>query len=947
MNIDIVSIKKRNGEISTFDKNKIAKAINKAFIQATREDKMIVAEAICDIVIRELQLMSINRENFIPDVETVQDLVEKHLMVSGFLDVAKGYIIYRFEHQKIRDAKKEENLEKLEENKLKVSKKGGRLENFSETKLKKSLSYVVLGHEKSVSVDQIVSQLKMEIFDGISTSDLNKALIMVTRSMIEQDPAYSYVASHILLRQLYEDTIAADMDWTKFDSLYREAFKGHIIKGVEIGMLDSRMNTFNIERLSNSLVLNRDYDFEYLGTQTLYDRYLLRDSHLGGQLIETLQGFWMRVAMGLAIAEPAESRDDRAIEFYEVMSTMRFVPSSPTLFHAGTKHPQLSSCYLNSVGDTLESIYKVYGDNAQLSKYAGGIGTNWTNVRASGALVKGTGIKSNGIIPFIKIADSSTVAINRSGRRRGAACVYLENWHYDFEEFLDLRKNTGDERRRTHDINTAAWISDLFMKRVEEDGNWTYFSPEEVPLLTETYGKEFADNYTKYEAMIATGEISLHRTVKAKDVWKKMITMLFETGHPWVTFKDPSNIRSPQDHVGIVRCSNLCTEITLNNNLEETAVCNLGSFNYVSHMNGNKLNIDMVRATVKTGMRMLDNVIDINFYPTVEAKTSNMRHRPVGLGIMGFHDALYKMNINFDSEAAVIFADESMELIAYNAIYASSELARERGTYETYKGSKWDRGLMPNDTIRLLEQSRDESIEVSKGGKLDWALVRQNVHDYGMRNSNCMAVAPTATISNIVGSIPCIEPIYKNIYVKSNMNGEFITINSYLVEDLKALGLWDYEMVGLIKYHDGSIKNISQIPTHIKDKYKEVFEIDPRWLIRSAAYRGKWIDQSQSLNIYFSGSSGKDLANVYQYAWKMGLKTTYYLRSLSASQVEKSTVSTTEYGSTHKREVNLNSQPVTPEVSFANVVNSNENVINNKATYNITKAPEATCDGCQ
>ncbi len=957
MNIDIINIKKRNGEISIFDKNKIANAINKAFIQATREDKMPVAEAIADIVLRELQLMSISKENFVPDVETVQDLVEKHLMVSGFLEVAKGYIIYRFEHQKIREEKKIEDLGKLEENKLKVAKKGGRLESFSESKLKKSLSYVVRGHEKAVNVDQIISQLKMEIFDGISTSDLNKALIMVTRSMIEQDPAYSYVASHILLRQLYEDTIAKDIDWSKFDTLYREAFKGHITKGIELGVLDTRMSSFDIDKLSKHLKLERDYDFEYLGTQTLYDRYLLRDSHLDSKLIETLQGFWMRVAMGLAMAEPMESRDDRAIEFYEVMSTMRFVPSSPTLFHAGTRHPQLSSCYLNSVGDDLSNIYKVYGDNAQLSKYAGGIGTNWTNVRASGAIVKSTGIKSNGIIPFIKIADSSTVAINRSGRRRGAACVYLENWHYDFEEFLDLRKNTGDERRRTHDLNTAAWISDLFMRRVETDGDWTYFSPEEVPMLTETYGKEFAGHYAEYEAKALKGEIKLFRIVKARDVWKKMITMLFETGHPWITFKDPSNIRSPQDHVGIVRCSNLCTEITLNNDLNETAVCNLGSFNYVPHMNGNRLDIDMVRATVKTGMRMLDNVIDINFYPTDEAKTSNMRHRPVGLGVMGFHDALYRMNINFDSEAAVIFADESMELIAYNAIYASSELARERGAYETFKGSKWDKGLMPNDTIRLLEQSRDETIEVTKGGKLDWAVVRQNVHDHGMRNSNCMAIAPTATISNIVGSIPCIEPIYKNIYVKSNMNGEFITINSYLVEDLKALGLWDYEMIGLIKYNDGSIRNIPQIPAHIKEKYKEVFEIDPRWLIRSAAYRGKWIDQSQSLNIYFSGSSGKELANVYEYAWKMGLKTTYYLRSLSASQVEKSTVSTTEYGSTHKRETNtntnLNSQPTVPSVSFSKinndvpVSNASEDSKDKSTTYSITKAPEATCDGCQ
>ncbi len=957
MNNIINSIKKRNGEIVDFNKSKIVEAINKAFINVTREDKRPVAEAIAEIIMRELSLRSISKENYIPEVETVQDLVEKHLMVSGFLDVAKHYIIYRFEHQKIREEKKADDIEKLEENKLKVTKRDGSMQPYSETKLRKSLNYIVADYEKSVDANLILNQLKTEIFDGISTKDLNRALIMVTRAMIEQDPAYSYVTARILLRQLYHDTIAEDLDWSRLDELYKEAFKGHIIKGIEKGILDTRMRGFDMNKLAEALVIKRDMDFEYLGVQTLYDRYLLREADLGSDLMETLQGFWMRVAMGLALAEPESERTARAIEFYDVMSTMRFVPSSPTLFHAGTTHPQLSSCYLNSVGDSLESIYKVYGDNAQLSKYAGGIGTNWSWVRASGALVKGTGIKSNGIIPFMKIADSSTVAINRSGRRRGAACVYLENWHYDFEEFLDLRKNTGDERRRTHDMNTAAWISDLFMRRVEVDGDWTYFSPEEVPMLTETYGEEFARHYESYEAMAAKGEIKLFRTIKARDLWKKMITMLFETGHPWITFKDPSNIRSPQDHVGIVRNSNLCTEITLNNNLEETAVCNLGSFNYAVHMIDNKLNVDMVKSTVITGMRMLDNVIDINYYPTAEAKVSNMRHRPVGLGVMGFHDALYKMNINFDSEAAVIFADESMELIAYYAILASSELARDRGAYQTYKGSKWDRGLMPNDTIGLLEKSRHEMLEITKTGKLDWALARQSVHDYGMRNSNCMAIAPTATISNVVGSIPCIEPIYKNIYVKSNMNGEFITINSYLVEDLKNLGLWDYEMIGLIKYNDGSIRNIPQIPAHIKDKYKEVFEIDPRWLIRSAAYRGKWIDQSQSLNIYFSGTSGRELANIYEYAWKMGLKTTYYLRTLSASQVEKSTVNASEYGSTHKRtdsnienKVNLNSSPVVNVASMASIVNvisTESKNLSETTAYNITKAPEVTCDGCQ
>lgn len=965
---NLTQIKKRNGDIVDFSMDKIVNAINKAFINVTRSDNPGVANAIAEIVSRELELEAMGKDAYIPTVEHTQDLVEKHLMVAGFLDVAKHYIIYRYEHQKIREDIKAENLEKLEENKLKVVKKDGSKESFSELKLKKSLEYVVRGYENVVDVDGLVNQMKLEAFDGMTTREITKALIMVTRSKIEEDTAYSYVASRILLRQLYEEVIGEHVDFANLNKEYKDTFIKNIKYGLSAEQLDTRMGEFDLEKLSAALVPERDNDFLYLGTQTLYDRYLVRDASRDGKCIELLQGFWMRIAMGLALLE-GDRKNEKAIEFYHAMSEMRFVPSSPTLFHSGTRHPQLSSCYLNSVGDSLESIYKVYGDNAQLSKYAGGIGTNWTSVRASGALVKATGIKSNGIIPFLKIADSSTVAINRSGRRRGAACVYLENWHYDFEEFVELRKNTGDERRRTHDMNTAAWISDLFMQRVHENGDWTLFSPDEVPLLTESYGAEFSKNYKQYEDDAKAGKIKLYKTMKATELWKKMITMLFETGHPWITFKDPSNIRSPQDHAGIVRNSNLCTEITLNNNLEETAVCNLGSFNYAKHINNGKYDTELVAKTIKTGMRMLDNVIDINYYPTKEAKVSNFRHRPVGLGVMGFHDALYMLNINFDTEDAVKFADESMEVISYHAILTSSELAREKGKYESYKGSKWDRGMLPQDTIKLLEESRGETIEVSKGGKLDWAHVRQHIADFGMRNSNCMAVAPTATISNITGAIPCIEPIYKNIFVKSNMNGDFITINSYLVDDLKRLGLWDYEMIGQIKFHDGSIKNIPGIPIELKEKYKEVFEIDGKWLIRSAAYRGKWIDQSQSLNIYFNGTSGRELAEVYSYAWKMGLKTTYYLRSLGASQVEKSTVNASEYGSTHKRGNNLNSSPEAPQVSIPTAstmapvavttpdAKISEPVVVNKPittpegavkkVYNITRAPEATCDGCQ
>jgi len=534
-----------------------------------------------------------------------------------------------------------------------------------------------------------------------------------------------------------------------------------------------------------------------------------------------------------------------------------------------------------------------------LSKWAGGIGTSWSKLRGTGAYIKGGGMNSQGVLPFLKIANDVTVAISRSGRRRGATCVYMENWHIDFEDFLELRKNTGDERRRTHDMNTASWVSDLFMKRVREDGSWTLFSPDETPELTETYGRQFEKLYEQYEEMAEKGELKLTKRVQARDLWKKMLGMLFETGHPWITFKDPSNIRSPQDHVGVVHNSNLCTEITLNTSADETAVCNLGSVNYVRHITDGKFDEEKIKETVTTAMRMLDNVIDLNFYPTVEARNSNMRHRPVGLGIMGFQDALYMLDIPFGSEDCITFADTSMELISYYAILGSSELARERGAYESFEGSKWDRGLFPIDTIKLLEEERGMATGIDRTERLDWSIVRNSVKQYGMRNSNTMAVAPTATISNIAGSIPGNEPIYKNIYVKSNISGDFIVINTYLIDELKRLGLWSAKMLEMLKYHDGRLANIDEIPQELKTKYKETFEIDMRWLIRAAAVRGKWVDQSQSLNIFYKGSSGKEVSELYQYAWELGVKTTYYLRTLAASQVEKSTVGT---AGTHLRE---------------------------------------------
>ena len=981
-------IKKRNGEMVPFDGDKIERAVKKAFISVTREDKAPVAKHIAELVAKELELEAITREGYVPTVEHTQDLVEKHIMGAGFFDVAKAYIIYRYERTKEREEEKMETLEKVEEGGLYITKKNGKKEKFNLEKVRKSVMHVINGYEKEINVEQIVAQIKLEVYEGMPTREISKALVMTLRSMIEQDPVYSYVASRMILAQINEDLLGDSLNYKNIETQYRESFTVSIKKGVERGLLDARMVDFDLPRLSQALVRSRDELFMYLGSQTVYERYLVRDVEGDGKIMENIQSFWMRISMGIALAEKELDRTTRAIEFYEVMSTLRFVPSSPTLFHSGTKHPQLSSCYLNTVGDSLESIFKVYADNAQLSKWAGGIGTNWTSVRASGALVKKSGIKSNGLVPFLKIANDVTVAINRSGRRRGATCVYIENWHYDIDEFLELRKNTGDDRRRTHDMDTALWISDLFMKRAETDADWTLFSPDEVPELTETYGDVFEKHYERYEKMAKEGTIKVSKVIKARDLWRKMITMLYETGHPWITWKDPSNIRSPQDHAGVVHNSNLCTEITLNNSLEETAVCNLGSLNYQRLMLDGKFDVDAVAATTKTAIRMLDNVIDVNFYPTVEAERSNMKHRPVGLGLMGFHDALYMMDINFDSEEAVAFADESMELISYHAILASSELARERGTYGSYKGSKWDRNIFPVDTIALLEKSRGVEIPVAKTGKLDWTPVRASVKQYGMRNSNTMAMAPTATISNIVGSIPCIEPIYKNIYVKSNMNGEFIIVNPYLVNDLKALNLWDFEMIGLLKYNDGSVKDIPAVPARLKDKYKEVFQIDPSWIIKSAAHRGKWVDQSQSLNIYFAGTSGRELANIYEYAWSLGLKTTYYLRSLGASQVEKSTVNASEFGSTHKRDAGADAQAsaigfssgivasqmaipdqgtvqvhvekevvsirseVVPIPSFVTTVHtkkSEQAVMAQKPQqkYKITVMPEATCDGCQ
>lgn len=944
-------IKKRNGDVVSFDPAKIMTAMRKAFAAENVSVDESILTQMTDRVVAKLDALIAGEQ--VPTVEQVQDLVEETLMERGYFRVAKHYILYRFEHTKER---KEQVVREIEENKLLVEKRDGRTEPFSRDKVRASLAFFVRGYETDVDLEDIVRQVEMEVYDGIKTDELAHLITFVLRARIERDPAYSVVAARQLCARLYKEVVGKDaLAGDAFEQAYRDAFARNMNVAVEEGKIDAAMLGYDLERMAAALVPERDDLLRYLGVETLHDRYFIRDKKK--RVLEAPQYMWMRVAMGLALNEA--DKEARALEFYEVMSSLRFVPSTPTLFHAGTPHPQLSSCYLNVVEDDLNHIFKVFGDNAQLSKWAGGIGTAWSKLRGTGALIKSAGITSQGTVPFLKIANDVTVAINRSGRRRGATCVYMENWHYDFPDFLELRKNTGDERRRTHDMNTAAWISDLFMKRVREDGEWTLFSPDEAADLTETYGKQFEALYTNYEAMAERGEIHLFKKVKARDLWKKMLGMLFETGHPWITFKDPSNIRSPQDHVGVVHSSNLCTEITLNTSAEETAVCNLGSVNFARHITDGAFDTERIKTTVHTAMRMLDNVIDLNFYPTKEARTSNMRHRPVGLGIMGFHDALYQLDIDFASPEGVEFADSSMEVVSYHAILGSTELARERGAYESFAGSKWDRGMLPIDTIALLEEDRGMATGTSRTTRLDWSAVRNAIAEHGMRNSNTMAVAPTATIANIAGVVPGIEPIYKNIYVKANISGDFVIVNPYLVTDLKARGLWSEEMLHAIKYHDGSVQGIQQVPHDLKEKYRETFEIDMRWLIRAAAARGKWIDQSQSLNIFFKGTSGAELSELYLYAWESGLKTTYYLRSLAATQVEKSTVGNegthlraqdgTKSALSEDAPAPVPSPMPTPSPMTKEAVDAGKIVsaAPAKTQYTLHVAEDATCEACQ
>ncbi len=784
-----------------------------------------------------------------------------------------------------------------------VKKRDGRTFSFDRQKIEALLQRAIIGYADIVSVDLIMQETVRNLFDGISTNDIIKSLILAAVTFIEKDPAYSIVAGRLLQQKLFRELGGKVRSQSEYELRYRHIFIENIVRACQENLLDARMQQFDLERLANTLVIERDSLLHYTGMQTLYERYVLRYQ---GQRYETVQAFWMRIAMGLSLNEV--DKNERALEFYTILSRLHYVPSTPTLFHAGLPVAQLSSCYLSTVNDDLHHIFKCMGDNAQLSKWAGGIGTDWSNIRGTGAYIKSIKATSQGIIPYLKIANDIVVAITRSGIRRGGKCAYLEVWHLDIEDFLDLRRNTGDDRRRTHDMNTAAWIPDLFMKRVTQDNEWTLFSPHEVPDLHHIYGKAFEERYEYYESQARAGRMELHHTMPAKQLWRKMLTRLFETGHPWITFKDPCNIRSPQDHAGVVHSSNLCTEITLNTSETETAVCNLGSINLERLVTQDGLDLSELEKTVTSAIRMLDNVIDLNFYPTKEAEQSNKKHRPVGLGLMGFQDALCKMNISFASPKALQFADESMEHISYFAIKASSNLAAEHGAYQSYKGSKWDRGIFPIDTIDLLEKERGMPIMVSRTQRLDWASLKERVKKQGMRNSNTMAIAPTATISTIAGCYPCIEPMYKNMYVKSNVSGEFTVINSYLVDDLKKLGLWNQEMIDDIKYRDGDLGSITKIPAHVREKYLTAFELDAEWLIKVTAERGKWIDQSQSHNVFIKGVSGKKLDDVYRAAWNYGLKTTYYLRSLGATQIEKATLDAKEYGFTQKREYDAPSE---------------------------------------
>ena len=888
---------KRNGTVVGYTDDKITVAITKAFL-AVEGGNAAASSRIHDTVARLTEQVTATFKRRMPSggtihIEEIQDQVELALMRAGEQKVARDYVIYRNERSKERATRTPADAPVDAHPSIRIAKADGSLAPLDMGRLNTIISEACEGLAE-VDGGLIQKETLKNLYDGVALKDVNTALVMTSRTLVEREPNYSFVTARLLMDTLRAEglsflEVAESATHHEMVDLYAKALPSYIAKGIEFELLNPVLATFDLEKLGRAINHERDQQFTYLGLQTLYDRYFI---HKDGVRFELPQIFFMRVAMGLAIEE--KNKEDRAIEFYNLLSSFDYMASTPTLFNAGTLRPQLSSCYLTTVPDDLSGIYGAIHDNAMLSKFAGGLGNDWTPVRALGSYIKGTNGKSQGVVPFLKVVNDTAVAVNQGGKRKGAVCAYLETWHLDIEEFIELRKNTGDDRRRTHDMNTANWIPDLFMKRVFDDGKWTLFSPNEVPDLHDLTGKAFEERYEYYEALTEYNKIKVFKTVQAKDLWRKMLSMLFETGHPWLTFKDPCNLRSPQQHVGVVHSSNLCTEITLNTNKDEIAVCNLGSINLPNHISDGKLDTVKLERTINTAVRMLDNVIDINYYSVPQARNSNFKHRPVGLGIMGFQDALYKQHIPYGSDAAVEFADKSMEAVSYYAIQASCDLADERGAYETFQGSLWSKGILPLDSQQILIEARGQKyIDVDLNETLDWAPVRARVQK-GIRNSNIMAIAPTATIANITGVSQSIEPTYQNLYVKSNLSGEFTVINPYLVRDLKERGLWDSVMINDLKYYDGSVQQIERIPQELKDLYATAFEVDTKWIVDAASRRQKWIDQAQSLNLYIAGASGKKLDVTYRMAWYRGLKTTYYLRALAATSTEKSTISTSK-----------------------------------------------------
>ena len=886
---------KRNGTVVGYDGSKITVAITKAYL-AVEGGNAAASSRVHDMVAKLVAEIANTFKRRMPSggsihIEEIQDQVELMLMRSGEHKVARAYVIYRAEQARKREQNQQQKHESEQHPSLQVVMPDGVTLPLDTGRLRTVINEACAGLD-GVDGEKIYQDTLKNLYSGVKFNDVQVALVMTARTLVEVEPNYTYVAARLLMDTLRSEALGflgVALHSTQGEMHYRYAstLRLYIERGIELELLDPELLNYDLGRLGEALRAERDDQFTYLGLQTLYDRYFI---HCEGTRIELPQVFYMRVAMGLALNE--QNREERAIEFYNLLSSFDYMVSTPQLFNSGTLRPQLSSCFLTTVPDDLSGIYHAIHDNAMLSKFAGGLGNDWTPVRALGAYIKGTNGKSQGVVPFLKVVNDTAVAVNQGGKRKGAVCSYLETWHLDIEEFLELRKNTGDDRRRAHDMNTANWIPDLFMKRVFEDGPWTLFSPNEVPEIHDLHGRAFEAKYTEYEAKAAAGQMYVHKVVQAKDLWRKMLSMLFETGHPWITFKDACNIRSPQQHVGTVHSSNLCTEITLNTSQDEIAVCNLGSINLVNHVSESGLDREKLKKTINTAVRMLDNVIDINYYSVEAARTSNMRHRPVGMGIMGFQDALYKQKIAYASNEAVQFADHSMEVISYHAIEASSQLAEERGSYSTFAGSLWSQGILPIDSLRKLQEERGEQyLQADYTTTLDWHSLRQRVMTKGMRNSNVMAIAPTATIANITGVSQSIEPTYQNLYVKSNLSGEFTVVNPYLIRDLKARGLWDSVMLNDLKYYEGSVQKIDRIPEDLKVLYATAFEVNPQWLVEAASRRQKWLDQAQSLNLYIADANGKKLDVTYRMAWLRGLKTTYYLRALAATSTEKSTVS--------------------------------------------------------